>query len=95
MLAAGLEGVTSEADPGPPVNKNIFTMSHREKRRLRVDELPSNLSEALTAMKKDALIREALGDHIYQHFVEAKTKAWEDYSAEVHPWEVDRYLARY
>ena len=95
MIAAGLDGVVSKADPGPPINKNIFAMSHREKRRLRVDELPSNLSEALGAMKKDPLMREALGDHIYQHFVEAKTKAWEDYNAEVHPWEVDRYLARY
>ena len=95
MIAAGLDGVATKADPGPPVNKNILAMSHREKRRLRVDELPNDLSEALTAMKKDPLIRTALGDHIYQHFVEAKTKAWEDYSAEVHPWEVDRYLARY
>lgn len=95
MIAAGLDGIAAKADPGPPVNKNIFAMSHREKRRLRVDELPSNLAEALGAMKKDPLIREALGDHIYQHFVEAKTKAWEDYNAEVHPWEVDRYLARY
>lgn len=95
MIAAGLDGIAAKADPGPPVNKNIFAMSHREKRRLRVDELPSNLAEALGAMKKDPLIREALGDHIYQHFVEAKTKAWEEYNAEVHPWEVDRYLARY
>jgi glutamine synthetase len=95
MIASGLEGVTSKSDPGPPINKNIFAMSHREKRRLRVDELPDNLREALTAMKKDALIRKALGEHIYQHFVEAKTKAWADFSAEVHPWEVDRYLARY
>lgn len=95
MLAAGLDGVVSEADPGPPVNRNIFAMSHREKRRLRIDELPDNLSEALAAMRKDPLVREALGDHIYQHFVEAKTKAWAAYSAEVHPWEIDRYLVRY
>ena len=95
MLAAGLEGLASAAEPGPPVNKNIFTMSHRERRRLRIDELPDNLSAALAAMKKDPLIRDALGDHIYQHFVEAKSKAWDDYNATVHPWEVERYLARY
>jgi len=95
MIAAGLDGLVAEADPGPPVNKNIFAMSHRERRRLRVDELPSNLSEALAAMRKDPLIREALGDHIYQHFMAAKTKAWEDYNTDVHPWEIERYLARY
>jgi glutamine synthetase len=95
MLAAGLEGVASAAEPGPPVNRNVLTMSHRERRRLRIDELPDNLNAALAAMKKDPLVREALGDHIYQHFVEAKTKAWDEYNAAVHPWEVDRYLARY
>jgi glutamine synthetase len=95
MIAAGLDGLATKADPGPPVNKNILAMSHRERRRLRVDELPNNLSEALVAMKKDPLMREALGDHIYQHFVEAKTKAWEDYNTSVHPWEVERYLTRY
>jgi len=95
IIASGLDGVRNELDPGEPVDKNIFAMSHREKRRLRIDELPSNLKEAVRAMKKDPLMREALGDHTFQHFVEAKLAAWHDYEATVHPWEVDRYLARY
>jgi glutamine synthetase len=95
MLAAGLDGIRRELDPGPPVNKNIFTMSHREKRRLRIGDLPGDLHEAVRAMKKDPLIRSALGDHVFSHFVEAKLVAWQEYSATVHPWELDRYLARY
>jgi glutamine synthetase len=95
ILAAGLDGVRNAIDPGEPVNKNVFTMSHREKRRLRIDELPSNLKEAIAATRKDPLIREALGDHIFQHFTEAKLAAWHEYESTVHPWEVDRYLARY
>ena len=95
ILAAGLDGVNEEIDPGPPVNKNIFAMSHREKRRLRIDELPENLREAVQMMRKDSLIRRALGDHIYNHFVEAKLAAWQECHSTVHPWEVDRYLARY
>jgi glutamine synthetase len=95
IIAAGLDGIKNRLDPGPPVNKNIFAMSHREKRRLRIDELPSNLGEAIRAMKKDPLIREALGDHVYAHFVEAKLATWEEFSAAVHDWEVERYLARY
>ena len=94
MLAAGLDGIRRELDPGAPVNKNIFDMSHREKRRLRIDELPTDLSSAVAAMRKDPLIREALGDHIYNNFVEAKLAAWLDFSRTVHDWEVDRYLAR-
>ena len=70
-------------------------MSHREKRRLRIDDLPSDLHLAVTAMKKDPLIREALGEHIFGHYVDAKLAAWTTYSATVHPWEVERYLARF
>jgi len=95
MIAAGLDGIRQELDPGPPVNKNIFAMSHREKRRLRIDELPGDLNEAVKAMKKDPLIRATLGDHILNHSVEAKLAVWQEYSATVHPWEVERYLARY
>ena len=95
IIAAGLDGIRNEIDPGEPVDKNIFAMSHREKRRLKIDELPSNLKEALNAMKKDPLVREALGDHVFQHFIEAKQAAWHEYETSVHSWEVDRYLARY
>ena len=95
MIAAGLDGVKRRTDPGPPINKNIFAMSHREKRRLKIDELPSDLRDAVRWMRKDRLIRETLGDHVYEHYVQAKEAAWDEYSATVHPWELERYLARY
>jgi glutamine synthetase len=95
MLAAGLDGIDNRTDPGPPVNKNIVTMSRRERRHLRIDELPGNLSEALDAMEKDELMRETLGDHIFEHFIEAKREEWYDYSRQVGPWEVSRYLKMY
>jgi glutamine synthetase len=94
MIAAGLDGVAQRTDPGPPIDKNIFAMSHREKRRLRIDDLPSDLREAVRQFKKDPLMRRVLGDHIYEHYVEAKQATWDEYSATVHPWELDRYLAR-
>jgi glutamine synthetase len=95
MIASGLDGIRRKLDPGEPVNRNIFEMSHREKRRLRIDELPTDLNDAVRAMKKDDVVREALGDHIFDHFVEAKLATWRDFSSAVHPWEIDRYLARY
>ena len=95
MIASGLDGVISRTDPGPPVNKNIFAMSQREKRRLRIDELPRDLNEAMRALSKDALVRNALGEHLYDHFVTAKQAAWQEYNSAVHPWELERYLARY
>ncbi len=95
MLAAGLDGVKEKLDPGPPVNKNIFAMSQREKRRLKIDELPANLSAALDSLEKDKVILAALGDHIAEHFLRAKRAEWADYISHVHPWERERYLNAY
>ncbi|HUU03398.1 MAG TPA: type I glutamate--ammonia ligase [Myxococcota bacterium] len=95
MLAAGLDGVERRLDPGPPVNKNIFTMSYRERRRLKIDSLPDNLGQAVGIMSKSKFVREVLGEHIFSHFVEAKKNEWAEYIALVHDWEVERYLAKY
>jgi glutamine synthetase len=95
MLRAGLDGIDQGLDPGPPVNKNIYKMSHREKRHLRIDELPGNLSEALDELEKSALMKDALGDHIFDHFVAAKREEWDSYIRHVSPWEIDRYLNTY
>lgn len=95
MLAGGLDGVANEINPGPPVNKNIFAMSQREKRRLKIDALPANLFEALDHLEKDRVIKEALGEHILENYVRAKRQEWHDYISHVHPWEQDRYLDAY
>jgi glutamine synthetase len=95
MLRAGLDGIEKDLDPGPPINKNIFTMSHRERRHLRIDELPGNLSEALDELEKDDLVRDTLGEHLFEHFLAAKREEWHDYIRHVSPWEVDRYLGVY
>jgi glutamine synthetase len=95
MLAAGLDGVKRSLHPGPPVNKNIFTMSNREKRRLRIGRLPASLSEALDEMEKDEVVKEALGGHILENYLRAKRQEWAEYISHVHPWEQERYLAEY
>jgi glutamine synthetase len=95
MLGSGLDGIEKNIDPGPPVNKNIFAMSHRERRHLRIDELPGNLSEALDELEKDALMRELMGDHLFEHYLVAKREEWLDYIKHVSPWEVERYLGMY
>jgi glutamine synthetase len=95
MLRAGLDGIDKQFDPGPPVNKNIYTMSRRERRHLRIDELSANLNEALDELEKSDLMRDALGDHIFDHFLTAKRSEWDSYSRHVSPWEIDRYPSTY
>lgn len=95
QLAAGLDGVQAKRTPPDPVNKNIFTMSQRERRRHRIDELPRDLHEALNQLEKDRVMREALGEHIYERYVEAKRQEWQEYSMRVSRWEIDSYLGKY
>src|SRR4029077_7991199 len=71
MLAAGLDGIETKADYREPVNENIWEMSHREKRRLRIDDLPQDLNEACNELEKSDVIIEALGSHVTAHFLAA------------------------
>ncbi len=95
MLAAGLDGLATQADWREPVNTNIRELSFRERRRLRIDDLPTSLVEACDELEKDEVICEALGDHITQQFLAAKRAEWNDYNQRVTEWELDRYLGRY
>jgi glutamine synthetase len=95
ILAAGLDGIRNELNPPAPVNKNIYTMSARERARNKIGTLPGNLSEAITALEKDEVIRDALGAHVATHFISAKRQEWQEYIAQVHGWELKRYLGTY
>ena len=95
VLRAGLEGIVETIDPGPPISKNIYRMSARERARFNIDPLPTDLHEAIVALKKDKLVQEALGPVISKYVIEAQQALWKDYSQHVHPWELDHYLAYY
>jgi len=95
MLAAGLDGIKNGLTPPPGVNKNIFAMSDEEMAELGVSSLPGNLYDALQEFKADPLVKETLGEHIFEVYNEFKTKEWDSYRTAVHPWEIDQYLTRY
>ncbi|HMC56761.1 MAG TPA: glutamine synthetase family protein [Gemmatimonadaceae bacterium] len=95
MLASGLDGISNNADWREPVNENIWEMSHRERRRLRIDDLPYDLNEALVELEKDTVITTALGEHVTRHFLEAKRQEWRDYITQVTDWELENYLLKY
>ena len=59
-----------------------------------IDTLPTTLGEAIRAFKEDRFVREVLGEHISNKFLEAKTQEWREYCEQVSQWELDRYLFR-
>jgi glutamine synthetase len=95
MLRAGLDGMDRGLDPGLPVNQNIFEMTQQQKQELNITQLPSSLNEALKNFQQDEVMREALGEHIFQNFVRAKQNVWREYCAQVHSWELEMYLSSY
>ncbi len=95
MLAAGLDGIETQASSREPVNENIYEMSFREKRRLRIDDLPHDLNEACDELEKDKEICAALGEHVTTHFLDAKRQEWRDYVTQVSEWELAQYLGKY
>jgi glutamine synthetase len=92
MLKAGLDGINNKINPPQPVEENIYHMDEAERAQRGLTSLPGSLGEALAETKSDPLIREALGDHIYERFLEAKQAEWDEFRMQVTPWEIERYL---
>ncbi len=94
-LQAGLDGIKRKVDPGKPVHKDIYSISQRERGRLKLHSLPKDLNDAVNGLKKDKTIQSALGDYIYKHFLTAKQAEWNAYISQIHPWEIEHYFTYY
>jgi len=95
QLASGLDGIERKLAAREPVHRNVFTMSFRDRRKYRIDELPRDLHEALEMFEKDDVVKEALGEHLTERFLEAKRNEVLQYNLQVSPWEIETYLGRY
>ena len=91
-LAAGLDGIKRKLTPGKGSMKNQYEMAEGEKQEAGINTLPRDMKEALEIFKQSTYMKELLGDHIFNKYVEAKSAEWESYQKFVSQWEVDRYL---
>jgi len=92
MLAAGMDGVARKLTPPDPVEENLYHFDAAKLESRRIRQLPGTLREALDELSRDTVIAEALGEHVFERFVEAKTEEWDAYRMQVTGWEVERYL---
>ncbi len=92
MLAAGLDGIERKLEPPEPVEENLYHFDAAQLESRRIRQLPGTLREALDELCADPVISGALGEHLFERFVEAKTAEWDEYRMQVSNWEVDRYL---
>ncbi|KAF0468182.1 type I glutamate--ammonia ligase [Pediococcus pentosaceus] len=92
VLEAGLDGIRNKIEPEDSVDRNIYRMNIQERNEEHITDLPSTLHNALKEFQNDDVMRKALGDHIFQSFLEAKKLEWASYRQEVTQWERDQYL---
>ncbi|MDP2921562.1 MAG: glutamine synthetase, partial [Candidatus Omnitrophota bacterium] len=92
MLAAGLEGINKKYKLSEPANDNIYHMSEEEKEKAGIKSLPEDLLEAIKIAEKSKLIKECLGDKVFEYFIRNKKMEWNEYKAQVSQYEIDKYL---
>jgi glutamine synthetase len=92
MLAAGLKGIEDGLEPPEPIEENVYEMSEKERKDRGINTLPASLADAITLTEKSELVRKALGDHVFNAFIENKKIEWNQYRVHVSKYEIDRYL---
>ena len=78
--------------PPEPVEKDIYKLTKKERAKLGVETLPESLGEALHFLKGSALVKNTLGEHIFEHYLHIKRMEWDEYKAQVTAWEIDKFL---
>jgi len=92
VIAAGLDGVERELDPGKGHDINLYDLSPAELKQMGIEVLPQDLNSALNALENDKVIRDALGNGLTEEFLNLKRMEWVDYMRHVSDWEINRYV---
>lgn len=95
VLAAGLDGIENELDPGDPINVNMYELADYELKAKGVSQLPRTLLEAIEAFSSDPLGRAVMGDDLFQSYVALKSDEWWGYHNAISSWEVETYLTKF
>ena len=92
LLAAGLKGIEMKYELPDPVEQNIFDMTPREREQMVIPSLPGTLEEAISVTEKSSLVRETLGDHVFEQLLANKRVEWDAYRIHVSQYEIDNFL---
>ncbi|MGR5961384.1 type I glutamate--ammonia ligase [Bacillus paranthracis] len=95
LLATGLDGIKNKLTPPGAVDRNIYVMTKEEREEAGIVDLPATLAQALVTLQSNEVISNALGDHLLEHFIEAKEIEWDIFRTQVHQWERDQYMSLY
>jgi glutamine synthetase len=92
MLAAGLDGIENKIKLPAPVEEDLYKFDKDKLLSRKIDTLPSSLFEAIYELKKNELMQEVLGDHLYRKYINIKTREWNEFKTQVTKWEIEKYI---
>ncbi len=92
ILAAGLKGIEDGYELPDEAADNLWSLNREEAKASGLQRLPQDLREALDLMEESELVRNVLGEHIFEWFLRNKREEWESYQRHVTPYEIERYL---
>ena len=92
LLAAGMRGIAEGYELPDEAGANLFELGDEALAELGISTLPFSLADALTQMERSELMREVLGEHIFEWFLRNKWREWQDYKTHVSEFELRRYL---
>jgi glutamine synthetase len=95
MLAAGMDGIENQIDPGPRNDDNLYEVPETELKAREIGFLPTTLAEAIDHLEADPVIRAALGPEYAPYFIAAKREEWNNFNRSVSAWETENYLELY
>ena len=92
ILAAGLKGIEDGYELPDEADENLWSLNREQARKAGLQRLPQDLREALDLMEESELVRDVLGEHIFEWFIRNKREEWEAYQRHGTPYEIERYL---
>lgn len=92
ILQTCIDGLRNKTEPHSPIEKNLFLLSSNEIKQRKIKSLPRNMFTALEEFEKSLVAKAALGDYLFEEFLNSKRKEWNDYRKQVTPWEIKKYL---
>lgn len=91
-LAAGLDGIKRELEIPESIDCNIYDLTSKELHEKGIEAIPSNLSKACHYFEDDEFIKNVLGQHVHEKYLEAKREEWNRFRQQVTAWEIEEYL---
>lgn len=92
MISAGVAGIEEKLELPEPIEDNIFDMSEQQRLRNGIKTLPNSLDKAIRKFQKSELMREILGDHIFNTLIANKWVEWDRYRIQVTDYEIKNYF---